>query len=111
MAVVGGDREIAAFVEPVGSEARPVAIDPAAIDLAAGEPDRVAAAVIGAAVAILFDGAAEFRDHDEDRIVPIAAEPFGQGGEAAAERAQPVGELAGLGALPDMRVPAAEREE
>src|SRR5215471_5659949 len=58
-AVVGGDDEIAALVEPGPGEAGPIAVDAPAADAAAHHPDDIAVAVIGAAVAVLADRAAE----------------------------------------------------
>ena len=108
---VGGDREVAPLVELRRRQPRPVAVDPAAVDRAAHHPDDVAVAVVGAAIAVLAHGAAELGEDDDHRVAPGAAEPAGQRGEAFAERAQPVGELALLAALVDMGVPAAERRQ
>ena len=55
-------------------------------DRAAQHPDDVAVAVIGAAVAVLVDRAAEFGDHRDDRVVPVRPQPVCQGREAGAER-------------------------
>ena len=59
-AKIGGDREIAPLVELRRGEARPVAVNAAAIDRASQQPDDIAVAVIRAAIAVLAHGAAEF---------------------------------------------------
>src|SRR4051812_45233585 len=114
-AVIGGDGEIAALEQRRHRQSGPLAIDLAAADAAAEYLDRVAVAVVGAAIPILFHGAAEFRQDHDDGVVPDcstgAVERLGEGGEPVAERAQAVGELALLVALADMRVPAAEAQE
>src|SRR6516165_10783406 len=107
-AVVGGDGEVAALVELGSREARPVAVDAAAANLAAQNPDDVAVTVVGAGVAVLVHRAAEFGEDDDDRIVPIRAEPSGDCGEPVAEGPQMVGELA---LLVDVGVPAAKAGE
>src|SRR5260221_7170421 len=111
VAVIGGHGEIAALEQRVRRKTRPLAINSPAAYAAAQHPDDIAVAVIGAAVAILLHGAAEFGEHDDDRIVPVASERLGKGGEPVAERAQPFGELTFVVALADMRVPAAEAQK
>src|SRR5258706_6567559 len=108
MTGIGGDGEIAAFEQLRGRKARPVAITAATAHPPAGQPDHVAVAMIGAAVAVLLNGAAELGDDDDDRVVPVATQAAGQRGQPIAERTQPVGELTLVVALLDMRVPAAE---
>ena len=51
-----------------------LADDPSAIDGAAEHPIDGAVTVIGAAIAILAERAAEFRDHHDHGIVPLASQ-------------------------------------
>src|ERR1700752_1320715 len=48
-----------------------LAQDSATIDPAAHHPINAAMTVVGAAIAILAEGTAEFRNHDHDRIAPF----------------------------------------
>ena len=109
-AKVGGDGEIAPLVELRRSETGPITINPAAIDGAAQYPDDVAVAVIGAPVAVFPKGAAEFRQDDDDGVLPGLTRPAGEGGETLAERAQTIGQLPVVIALVDVGVPTAEPE-
>src|SRR5581483_7928734 len=68
VAEVGGEGEVAAFVKLLGGEAGPLAIDPAAANLAAHGEHYVGMAVIGAAVAILVRRAAKLGHCDNDDI-------------------------------------------
>src|SRR6266851_8921744 len=109
--VVGRHGEVAALEERGWREAGPLPVNPAAAHRPAEDPDRVAMPVVGAGIAILLHGAAEFGEHDDYGISPFAAEVLRQRGEALAERAQPVGELAVMAALADMGVPPAEADK
>src|ERR1700730_13014634 len=83
--------------------------DTAAIDAAAHYPIDAAVSVIGTVVAVLAKGAAELRDHHDDRIPPPGrSNLFGKSGERAAEFAEAIGEIAGGTALIDVGVPAAD---
>jgi hypothetical protein len=69
--------------------------DAAAIDAAAHHPIGTAVAVIGAAVAILAEGAPELGDHDDDGVAPAGrADLFGEACKRAAKFAEAVGEIA-----------------
>jgi hypothetical protein len=107
-AIIGSDREVAALIELSCRKAGPIAINAAAAHTSAKHPNDVAMAVIGAAVAVLMNGAAELRHDDDDGIVTMLAEVFGQRGEAVTERPETIGELAFLISLVDVGVPAAE---
>src|SRR6185437_1089638 len=74
-------------------------------------PVHAAMAVIGAAVAVLAEGAAEFGEHHHGGVVPGVAQRVGVGGEAFAEVLQVVGEAALGAALVDVGVPAAHVDE
>src|SRR6266581_8919653 len=58
IAEVGGEGEIAPVVEPAGAEAGPASMDPAAFDRPPEHEREAGVAVVGAAVAVLADGAA-----------------------------------------------------
>ena len=69
-AEVGGDRKIALLIELCWREARPIAVNPAAADGAAQDPDDIAVAVIGAPVAVFPKGTTEFGQDDDDGVSP-----------------------------------------
>ena len=73
-AEVCGYSEVAALVELGLVEAGPASVDLAAFDRAAHHEHHVGVAVVGAAVAVLPRGAAEFRHRDNDRIFGQVAE-------------------------------------
>src|SRR5258708_15046088 len=80
----------------------------AAIDAASHYPVNAAVAMIGAAVAVLAEGAAELGDHDDHRISPSGRpDLLGKARKRAAEFAETVGEITGGRALIDMGIPAA----
>lgn len=109
-AIVGGDREVAAFVERRLGEAGTVAAHLAAAHAATKHPHHIAVAVVGAAIAVFVRGAAEFRYDDNDRVVPVrpqsfrqAANPSPSGGSRSASWP--------LSPPPAMRVPPTERNK
>src|SRR6266853_2219731 len=106
VAEVGGDREVAALEELVPVEARPAAVDAAAANAAAEDEHRRRVTVVGAAVAVLRDGAAELRHRQRDDVRHPVAEILRERRERRAEVREAERELAALGALADMRVPA-----
>src|SRR5579872_7287234 len=72
-----------------------LAMDAAAIDAAAHHPIHAAVAVVGAVIAILAEGAAEFGDHDHHGVVPgFRPDLLRKAGERTAELAEAVGEIA-----------------
>src|SRR5207248_4033201 len=107
-AKVGGDCEVAPLVELGRGETGPIAVNPAAIDLAAQYPHDIAVAVIGATIAVFPKGAAEFGHDDDDGVLPSLAQPSGKSGEALAERAQMIGQLPVVIPLIDVGVPTAQ---
>src|ERR1700680_3313579 len=83
--------------------------DAAAIEAAAHHPIDAAVAVIGAAVAILAEGAAEFGNYGEDGVSPSRrSDFFRKPSERAAEFTQSIREVAGGRALVDVGIPAAD---
>src|SRR5204862_6270479 len=108
---IGADGEIAALIQRRRRQTEPLAVNPAALPRPAEQRDDIAVAVIGAAIAILAHGAAEFGQQDDDRILPRTAEGFGKCCEPVAEGAQSLRQLSGMIALPDMGVPAAEADD
>src|SRR6202021_1495255 len=107
-AVVGQHR-IVAVLKKIGLiDLDLLADDAAAIDAAAHHPVDAAMAMVGAAVAILAEGAAEFGNHHHNRVSPSGrANFFGKTRQRAAELAETVGEIAGGRSLVDMGIPAA----
>src|SRR5215831_5910210 len=67
-AIVGGDGEVPAFEELFLFEARPFAVDPAALHRAAYGHHETAVAVVGAGIAVLFRSTAEFGHGYQDDV-------------------------------------------
>ena len=67
--------------------------------------------VVGAAVAVFAERAAEFADHDHNRVVPAWAHFVGEGAQPLAELLQSIRQVTGRCALPDVGVPAAHVQE
>ena len=111
VAVVGGDGKVAAFVEFVIREARPVAEDAPAEDATAEGEEGRAVSVIGAAISILAGGATEFAHGEDEDIRHAGAHVAVEGSEAFGEFAQAGGESTASGALVDVGVPTAELDE
>ena len=88
-----------------------IARHPTTAHRAADRPEDAAVAVVGAAVAVFLEGAAELADDDHHRRIPGIAGLLGEGGQALPELAEPVGEIAGAVALADVRVPATDVDE
>src|SRR5579872_1587202 len=81
-----------------------LADDAPAIDAAAHHPVDAAVTMIGAAVAVLAERAAEFGDHDDDGIAPSGGSDFfGETCKPAAKLAQAIREISRCRALIDMR--------
>src|SRR3954470_2199138 len=68
VAEIGGDGEVPVLVELFGGEAGPAAVDFASVDGTSENEHGVGVAVVGAAVAVLFGGAAKFGHGDEDNF-------------------------------------------
>src|SRR5947208_1836249 len=95
----------------VARDAQLLARDAAAAQAAAERPVHRAVAVIGAAVAVLAEGAAELAHHQHHRVAPRIAHRSRERGEAAAELVEPRREIALRAAFADVRVPAADVDE
>src|SRR5438445_467094 len=67
--------------------------------------------MVGAAIAVLAEGAPEFADDHHHRVLPCRTLLVGEGGEPAPELLEPGGEEAARSALADVRVPAADVDE
>src|SRR2546423_35356 len=95
------------------SIAAPYSIQPfsartaATAQAAVERPVHRAVAVIGAAVAVLAEGAAELAHHQHHRVAPCVAHRSPERGEAAAKLVEPRREIALRAAFADVRVPAA----
>src|SRR5205809_3591444 len=63
--------------------------------------------MVGAAIAVLAEGAPEFADQHHHRVLPCGTLLVGEGGEPAPQFLEPGGEEAARAALADVRVPAA----
>src|SRR6185369_15487365 len=92
-------------------DAHLLAHDALPLHRAAQDPVHAAMAVIGAAVAVLAKGAAEFAQHHHDGVAPGAAHALRERAQAAAELLEARRELAVRAALADVRVPAADVDE
>ena len=107
-AQIGCGVEIAALVEALGLEARPVGDHPAAGERAAGKSATVRRAMIGAVGAVDANGAAEFGDRDDDRVPPGVAEVGLERVEGGVEPLKALGEQALRRALVLMGVETVE---
>src|SRR2546430_13583760 len=105
-AEVGRHREVAILEALLPHEPGPATVDTAPADGAAQGQHRGRVAVVGAAVAVLSYRAAELGHGQDDDVRHPVAEILREGGERPGELAQPDGELALLGTLADVGVPA-----
>ena len=90
-AKVGGDCEIAPLIQVRCGEPRPLTVDAATLHRATCNPDDIAVAVIGAAIAVFVHRPAELGEHDDDGVAPRAADPTGKRSEAFRKRAWRLG--------------------
>src|SRR5215471_3884720 len=90
-AKIGCYRQVAPLVKLCRGEAGPIAVDAAAHDGSSQNPNDIAMTVIGAAVAVLPESAAEFRQDQDDRLPPCLAAAASEGGEALAQWTQTIG--------------------
>src|SRR5437879_13479222 len=67
--------------------------------------------MVGAAIAVLAEGAPEFADEHHHRVLPCRTLLVGEGGEPAPQLLEPGGKKAARPALADVRVPAAHVDE
>src|ERR1700722_12193348 len=86
-AEIGGEREVAAFVQLARTEARPFAINFSALYRAAHHEHAVGVAVIGAAISVFVGGASEFGHGHNDNIFHTIA-------QILVERGQPLSHVA-----------------
>ena len=108
---IGGELEVAGFVELFGSESRPLSVDFAAFDRSAGNEEAACMAMIGTAGAVLTNGAAELRHRENDDVAHAIAEIVIEGSETIAEIFEAVRELAACGTLIGMGIPPADIRE
>ena len=86
-------------------EPGPAAVDLAALHRSADEEHRIGVAVIGAAVAVFRDRAAELRHRQDHDVLHPRAEVGGERGDPLREVVEAIGQLAGGGALVGMVIP------
>ena len=110
-AEIGGEREIAAFVELRRVKARPAPIDAAAAYRAAENKHHVSVSVIGAAIAIFPCCPAKLRHGHDHRVFAERSKVGPERGDGLREVAQHVGELAFGSAFIHVMVPAADVSE
>src|SRR5260370_42442030 len=72
-AKIGGQLEVAPFIELLGTKPRPFAVDLAALYRTAHYKHAVGVPVIGAAITVFVRGAAEFGHGDHDDVVHAVA--------------------------------------
>src|SRR5579883_2072245 len=108
-AIIGQHRIVAVLEQRRLLDLDLLAVNAAAIHAATHHPIDAAMAMIGAAVAILAEGAPEFGDHDHHGIMPgLRPDLLRKAGKRAAELAETVGEIAVGRALVDVGIPAAD---
>src|SRR5581483_214830 len=110
-AIVVQHREIAVLEQRRLLDLLLLARDAPALHGAAEHPIGRTMAVIGAAIAVLAEGAAKLADHDHDGVMPGRTHALGKARKPAAELAEPAGEIAVGAALVDVRVPPADVDE
>src|ERR1700722_3396124 len=108
LAKVGGEREVAAFVELRLIEPRPASVDFSAFHRTAENEHDVGVAVVGAAVSVFAHGAAKLRHADDDGIFAEIAKVGPEGRERLREFSKHVGELAFGCAFVDVMVPSTD---
>src|SRR4029077_386677 len=92
-------------------EAGPLAVDLSAFYFSTHYEHAVGVAVIGAAIAVFFGGAAELTHGNHHNVSHSVAHVLMKGGEGLAEVFQEIGELALHAAFVDMIVPTAAINE
>ena len=114
LAIVGRDIEIAAVIELVGMQTGPLAIDLAAIDIAADDKHNITVAVVGAAAGILLKGTTEFTHYHNCKALCVVgaigiAQVGHERGETTGYGAKLAGKVAGATiTLRLMGIPAAQ---
>lgn len=108
IAEVGGVLEVAVLMELIGSEAWPFAENFIGFDDGSADGEHaVCPAVIGAAGAVLANGASEVAECEQQRVLHFAAHVFVESGDGIREILQAVGESAGCASLGIVGVPSA----
>ena len=105
---IGGEREVASFVELRWVEARPASVDPAAAHRSAEHEHDVGMPVVGAAIAVLAGGASELRHGDDHGVFRQGAEVDPEGGNGLREIAKHVRKLSFRCAFVDVMVPSTD---
>ena len=105
VAEIGRDRQVTALPELLALEPRPLAVNLAALDVAAEDEHRVAVAMVRAAVAVLLHRPAELRHRDHDDVRHAIAEVLGERGDARREVVQAVRDLSLRAALVRVVIP------
>ncbi len=111
IAKIGGEREIAAFVELLVLKTRPLAVDFAAAHIAAQNEHDIGVAMVGSAIAVFFRGAAELGHGDQRDVCHAIAQVLMESRERLAKLRQVIRKLSrsGLAAhFVHVRVPAAD---
>src|SRR5262245_1296884 len=111
VAEIGRHGEVAPVVALFPGQPWPSAVDAAAAHVAADHEHGVAVAVIRAAIAVLTDGAAEFRHGEDNSLFHPIAEIGDERGDAPAEVVEPRRQLPLRAALVDVGVPSAQLDE
>ena len=108
VAEIGRHRDVASFEALRRIESRPPAQHLASIHRTAQHEHRRRVTVIGAAVAVLLDGAAELGHREHHDVTHALAQVLRERGERPAELGEPGRELAFARPLVDVRVPAGD---
>src|SRR5262249_52563518 len=98
-AIVGGDGEVPAFEELFLFEARPFAVDPAALHRAAYGHHETAVAVVGAGIAVLFRSTAEFGHGYQDDVFHAIAHVLAERADGIRKLTKQIRELWSLVAV------------
>src|ERR1700722_557200 len=108
LAKVGGEGQIAAFVELGLVQTGPSSVDFSALDWTSQNEHHVGVAMVGAAIAVFADGASEFGHGDDDGVFAEVAEVGPEGSEGLRKLAKNIGNLALGAAFVDVMVPASD---
>ena len=104
--VIGGECEVAIFVQHLGGESGPATVDLPTAYFSPQNKHHIGVAVIGAAAAVFPCGATEFGHGKDDNILYAIAEILIESSEAVGEFLEPIGHLSGGATFGDMGVPA-----
>src|SRR5207302_9339775 len=106
-AKIRAESEVAALIELMVVQAGPLAVDLPAGHVAAHHEHAICVAVVGAPVAVLARGAAEFAHGDENDVLHAVGQVLMKRRETLAEIAQQIRELPLHATFVDVIVPAA----